>query len=78
MERLSSRANVEGVQGKEMKPERMRPAKKKKKKKASGSMSAPSKENTHKGDIITCKHIGGKYKAASNQFPNNGLDFLMN
>lgn len=33
MERLSSRANVEGVQGKEMKPERMRPAKKKKKEK---------------------------------------------
>ena len=32
MERLSSRANVEGVQGKEMKPERMRLAKKKKKK----------------------------------------------
>lgn len=77
MERLSSRANVEGVQGKEMKPERMRLAKNKIKK-ASGSMSAPSKENTHKGDIITCKHIGGRYKAASNQFPNNGLDFLMN
>lgn len=77
MERLSSRANVEGVQGKEMKPERMRLAKNKIKK-ASGSMSAPSKENTHKGDVITCKHIGGRYKAASNQFPNNGLDFLMN
>lgn len=77
MERLSSSANVEGVQGKEMKPERMRLAKNKIKK-ASGSMSAPSKENTHKGDIITCKHIGGRYKAASNQFPNNGLDFLMN
>lgn len=50
---------------------KMRPVRRK----ANGSWSVMSKENTHKGDIITCKHTGGTYKAASNQFSNNGPDF---
>lgn len=70
MERLSNRANLEGLQGREMKPEKMRPAKKKRKKKkgANRSMSAPSKENTHKGDILTCKCTGGGIKQPAINF----------
>lgn len=69
MERLSNRANLEGVQGREMKPEKMRPAKRRKKtKRANRSMSAPSKENTHKGDVVTCKCMGGGIKQPAINF----------
>lgn len=36
--------------------------------------SVLSKENMHKGVMITLRYTAGSYKAASNQFSDNGPD----
>lgn len=60
MERLSNRANLEGVQGREMKPEKMRPAKRRKKKKGPTGACLPRPKKTHTRETLSLANVWGE------------------